>query len=78
MTGFYGGYMGNAGALENISNLTANQGFGIPETKSPVNVPYLPFATNPTGGIPMGNAGFFSGSQIEQTVPPGFQNKMVS
>ena len=37
----------------------------------------LPLASM-NGGTPMGNAGFFGGPQLGQTVPPGFQNKMVS
>jgi hypothetical protein len=33
----------------------------------------------PTGGTPMGNAGFYMGPQLGQMVPPaGFQNKTVS
>jgi hypothetical protein len=30
------------------------------------------------GMTPMGNAGFYAGPQLGQTVPPGFQNKIVS
>jgi hypothetical protein len=41
--------------------------------------PQLPLAYQQYGGqVPMGNAGFFAGPQLGQTIPMGFQNKYVS
>jgi hypothetical protein len=42
--------------------------------------PQLPLAQGIPGMAPMGNAGasFYAGPQLGQTVPPGFQNKIVS
>lgn len=44
----------------------------------PGSGPQLPLAYGPmTGGVPMGNAGFFAGPQMGQ-MPAGFQNKTIS
>ena len=40
--------------------------------------PQLPLAQGMPGMTPMGNAGFYAGPQLGQSVPPGFQNKIVS
>ena len=40
--------------------------------------PQLPLAQGMSGLTPMGNAGFYAGPQMGQSVPPGFQNKIVS
>lgn len=84
MSGFYGGYMGNAGAMENTNTLAASPSFKIPRAGASGGLSgrsidqLLPLAINPTGGTQMGNAGFFAGPQYGQQMPAGFQNKMVS
>ena len=89
MAGFYGGYMGNAGALENANNLAASPSFEIPGAGSPGGLSgrsidqlrrlqeSIPGGNIQTGGTQMGNAGFFTGPQYGQ-MPAGFQNKTIS
>ena len=77
---FYGTYFGNAGALaqSNPNSLTDRGVYGAPNQGQPyMNTPArLPLAQGFAGGI--GNMAGMEGAQLRYTVPPGFQNKMVS
>ena len=42
------------------------------------NGPTMIRLPQPNGSVPMGNAGFFYGPQLGQSVPAGYANKTVS
>lgn len=65
---FYGGFLGNAGAMTPDELLAGNPSFDINRGSGP----QLPLAYNAsTGAVPMGNAAFFAGPQMGQ-LPPGY------